>query len=305
MDTSNRVKKYSWWQRNQKRLTPYIFIAPFYILFLVFFVGPALFALILSFCKWTGIGPLQFVGFANFARMWSPTNKEFGKVMANMVVYCGATLALLAPASLVLALALNERSVRGKNLFRALYASPAVTSTIAVSLIFIVLYQERGGLLNQILGLFGIGPIPWLKSGQWSKVSVLGLGAWQFVGFHSIYFLAGLQTIPVALYEAAMIDGAGRWDSFWRITLPLMRPVLLFVGVISLIAAAQAFEAPQMLTGGGPLDSSLTIVQHIYFEGLLGNLRFGYASAVGVLLFVGTFTFSWLQTRALGMFQED
>ena len=298
-------KEYSWWERNQRRLTPYLFIAPFYIVFLVFFVGPAIFALILSFCKWTGIGPLEFVGIANYARMFAPINQEFRKVLVNMAVYCGVCLAILVPACLVLALALNERSVRGKNVFRALYCSPAVTSTVAISLIFIVLYQERGGLLNHVLGFVGIEPIPWLQSTQWSKVSVLGLGAWQFVGFHSIYFLAGLQGISVELHEAAMIDGANRWQGFWRITLPQLRPVLLFVSVIALIASAQTFEAPQMLTRGGPLDSSQSIVQHIYFEGLLGNLRFGYASAVGVLLFAGTFIFSWLQMRTFGIFRED
>ena len=292
----------SWWERNQRRLSPYIFIAPFYLLFVTFFLGPALFALYLSFQSWNGIDEIVFVGFSNFTELTK--DPAFLKALGNTAIYSGASLFIISPLSLILALVLNATFVRLKDLFRTVYFTPIVTSSIAISLVFLVLYNQRSGLLNQALGVLGVAPINWLGSQQWSKVAVLGLVTWRWAGFNAIYFLAGLQTIPETLYEAAMVDGANRWDTFWHITLPMLRPVTLFVAVIVLIGSAQIFEEPYMLTRGGPVDSSLSIANHLYRVGM-NYLRLGYASSIGFSLFAIIFLFSWLQMRLFGIFRED
>ncbi len=292
----------SWWERHQRRLSPYIFITPFYLLFVIFFLGPGLFALYLSFQSWNGIDEITSVGFSNFIELTK--DPAFLKALVNTAAYSGASLFIISPLSLILALALNATFVHLKDLFRTIYFTPIVTSSIAISLVFMVLYNQRSGLLNQALGVLGVEPINWLGSQQWSKLAVLGLVTWRWAGFNAIYFLAGLQTIPDTLYEAAMVDGANRWDTFWHITLPMLRPVVLFVAVIVLIGSAQIFEEPYMLTHGGPVDSSLSIANHLYRVGM-NYLRLGYASSIGFSLFAIIFIFSWLQMRLFGIFRED
>ncbi len=301
--TAVTVQRPSWWQRNQRRLAPYFFIAPFYILFIVFFLGPGVFALYLSLHSWNGIGPLKFVGLSNFKELLTDT--VFLKALRNTAFYSGTSLFVVTPISLLLAVALNARLVRFKDTLRTIYFTPIVTSSVAISIVFLVLYNQRSGLLNTVLGYLGIDPINWLGSRQWSKLAVLGLVTWRWAGFNAIYFLAGLQTIPQTLYEAAMVDGANRWQMFWEITIPTLRPVLLFVAVIVLIGSAQIFEEPYMLTNGGPVDSSLSIANYLYRVGLSQYLRFGYASAIGFVMFALIFFFSWLQMRSFGVFQED
>ncbi|MDI7277252.1 MAG: sugar ABC transporter permease [Anaerolineae bacterium] len=301
--TATTIHRPTWWQRNQRRLAPYFFIAPFYILFVVFFLGPGLFAFYLSLHSWNGIGPLRFVGIHNFTELLS--DAVFLKALRNTAFYSGTSLFVVTPISLLLAVALNARLVRFKDALRTIYFTPIVTSSVAISIVFLVLYNQRSGLLNTLLGYVGVGPINWLGSKQWSKFAVLGLVTWRWAGFNAIYFLAGLQTIPQALYEAAMVDGANRWQMFWEITIPMLRPVLLFVAVIVLIGSAQIFEEPYMLTSGGPVDSSLSIANYLYRVGLSQYLRFGYASAIGFVMFAIIFFFSWLQMRSFGIFQED
>jgi ABC-type sugar transport system permease subunit len=299
---SNLHQRGSWWERHQRTLSPYLFIAPFYILFFVFFLGPVLFAILLSFQSWNGIDPMHFVGLDNFSEL--ATDPVLRKTLVNTAVYSGASLFVISPLSFLLAVALNAGMVRGKGLLRTIYFTPIVTSSVAIAIVFLVLYNQRSGLFNQVLSALGSEPINWLGSRDWSKVAVLGLMTWRWMGFNAIYFLAGLQTIPVSLYEAAVVDGANQWQSFRHITIPMLRPVILFVAVIVLSGSAQIFEEPYMLTSGGPVDSSLSISNYLYRVGMQ-YLRLGYASSVGFLLFVIIFFFSWLQMRLFGVFQED
>jgi ABC-type sugar transport system permease subunit len=271
-------------------------------LFFVFFLGPVLFAILLSFQSWNGIDPMHFVGLDNFTEL--ATDPVLRKTLVNTAVYSGASLFVISPLSFLLAVALNAGMVRGKGLLRTIYFTPIVTSSVAIAIVFLVLYNQRSGLFNQVLSALGSEPINWLGSRDWSKVAVLGLMTWRWMGFNAIYFLAGLQTIPVSLYEAAVVDGANQWQSFRHITIPMLRPVILFVAVIVLIGSAQIFEEPYMLTSGGPVDSSLSISNYLYRVGMQ-YLRLGYASSVGFLLFVIIFFFSWLQMRLFGVFQED
>jgi ABC-type sugar transport system permease subunit len=301
--TATTIRRPTWWQRNQRRLAPYFFISPFYILFIIFFLGPGLFALYLSFHSWNGIDPLKFVGISNFGELL--TDAVFLTSLRNTAFYSGTSLFVVTPISLVLAVALNARLVRLKDTLRTVYFTPIVTSSVAISIVFLVLYNHRSGLLNTALGHLGLEPVNWLGSRQWSKFAVLGLVTWRWAGFNAIYFLAGLQTIPQTLYEAAMVDGANRWQTFWEITFPMLRPVMLFVAVIVLIGSAQIFEEPYMLTAGGPVNSSRSIAHYLYQVGLSQYLRFGYASAIGFVMFAIIFFFSWVQMRSFGIFQED
>jgi multiple sugar transport system permease protein len=301
---ATQAAKLSWWQRNQRRLAPYLFIAPFYILFLVFFLGPVLFAFYLSLFDWNGIDPMRWIGVGNFADLLH--DDVFLHALGNTATYGGAALFLIAPLALVLAVSLNSARVRGRELLRTVYFTPIVTSTVAISIVFLTLYSTRSGLINVALTSVGIPGINWLGSTDWIKLAVVGLVMWRTTGFQSIYFLAGLQNIPPSVTEAAMVDGATRWQLFWFVTLPLLRPIIVFVAVITLIGSAQIFDEPYMLTrgSGGPLDSALSLANYLYRSGLQ-YLKLGYASAIGVAIFAIVFFFAWLQIRLFGVFRED
>lgn len=291
-----------WWLRNQRKLAPYIFISPFYILFLIFFLGPILFAFVLSFFKWNGVGRMEFIGTTNFVRITE--HARLLEAMRNSLFYIVISLFINFGMALPLALILNSSLIRGRDIFRTLFFMPAVTSVIAISIVFLVVFNQQRGLLNQLLEMMGLAPVRWLESTQYARWSVSMLIAWEYVGFNSVYFLAALQTIPRELIEAATIDGAGRWQTFWRVTLPLLRPVMLFVGVTTIIGGAQIFNEPYMLTRGGPQNSTATVAIWLYNEGI-ANLKFGYASAIGVVMFVAIFALSMMQLRLFGIFRND
>jgi ABC-type sugar transport system permease subunit len=298
------LPKLSWWQRNQRRLAPYLFISPFYVLFLVFFLGPVLFAFYLSLQSWNGIDDMRWVGLGNFAEM--VRDEAFRRSLGNTAFYAAASLFVLAPLALLLAVALNSSLLRGRAIVRTVYFTPIVTSAVAMSIVFLTLYSKRAGLVNVALASFGAEPIDWLGDPDWIKVAVVVLVAWRSTGFHSVYFLAALQNTPQSIIEAAQVDGANRWQLFWNITLPMLRPIIIFVAVITLIGSAQIFDEPYMLTrgSGGPLDSALSLANYLYRSGLQ-YVRLGYASAVGVTIFALVFCLSWLQVRAFGVFRED
>ncbi len=291
-----------WWLRNQRKLAPYIFISPFYILFVVFFLGPILFAFVLSFFKWNGVGRMEFIGTTNFVRITE--HARLLEAMRNSLFYIVVSLFINFGMALPLALILNSSLIRGRDAFRTLFFMPAVTSVIAISIVFLVVFNQQRGLLNQLLEMMGLAPVRWLESTQYARWSVSMLIAWEYVGFNSVYFLAALQTIPRELIEAATIDGAGRWQTFWRVILPLLRPVMLFVGVTTIIGGAQIFNEPYMLTRGGPQNSTATVAIWLYNEGI-ANLKFGYASAIGVVMFAAIFALSMLQLRLFGIFRND
>jgi multiple sugar transport system permease protein len=297
-----RAAHVGWWARNQRHVAPYIFISPFYILFVLFLAGPAVFAFLLSFTAWNGVDVIRAVGLANYASLL--TDGSFGLSIANTLWYMFSSLFLVCPLALVLALVLNSGLVRGKWLFRTMYFIPAVTSVVAIAIMFLLLYDKDYGLINAGLQAVGLPTVDWLGDPTMAKIAVIGLIIWRWTGFIMIYFLAGLQAIPREMHEAAWVDGANRWQSFLHVTIPLLRPVILFVAVIVLIGSAQVFEEPYILTRGGPADATLSIVEYLYRQGF-EYLQLGYASAIGVALFVAIFALSLLQMRFLGAFRED
>jgi len=291
-----------WWTRNQRKIVPYIFISPFYVLFITFMLGPAIFAFFLSFNEWNGIDAMKLVGLGNYGELFQ--DATFQQTVMNTLWYSSASLFLVCPLALVLAAILNSPFVKYKSLFRALYFMPIITSVVVIAIMFILLYNRDYGLINATLRRFGIQPLDWLGSTDLSKIAVIGLITWRWMGHHAVFFLAGLQSIPRELYDAAMVDGATRGQSFLRITIPMLRPVILFVGVITLIGSVQIFEEPYILTAGGPADSSLSIANYLYRVGI-HYLRLGYGATVGFVLFGAILFFSILQMRLLGIFREE
>lgn len=290
----------------QDHYAPYFFISPFYILFAIFFLFPTLFALALGFFKWGALGTPEFFQLRNYERMFR--DPLFVKAVGNTIFYAGASLFVVAPLALLEAMALNSKRLRFKYLWRTLYFAPIVTSAVAISLVFRLLYNTDYGFINQLLLLLGGVPIPWMESQALTKTAVMGVVTWRWTGLLAIYFLAGLQSIPEELYEAAAIDGATGFRRFIHITLPLLRPVILFVAIIVLIGSFQIFDDPQILYGGttpgGPGNSAISLVQYLYNQGM-GQQLFGYASAVGVFLFAIIFILSLVQLRVFRGFSSD
>ena len=243
-----------------------------------------------------------FVLARNYGRLLS--DKVFAQAATNTAVYAVASLFIVIPLALVLAVLLNSKSLRFSSLWRAMYFTPVVTSTVAITLVFQILYNKNSGLLNAPLIYLGLEPINWLGDRSWIKVSIIILIIWRSTGLLTIYFLAGLQSIPEELYEAASIDGASMLQKFFRITIPMLRPIILFVSIIVLLSSIQIFDEPQILTRGGPANASMSVVQYLY-ERWFTRLRFGFASAVGTVLFATVFILSLLQLQWYGVFRKE
>jgi len=288
----------------QHKLAPYAFISPFYVLFGFFFLAPSLIALVLSLFRWDGINDPRFVLARNYGRLLS--DKVFAQAATNTAIYAIASLLIVLPLALVLAVLLNAKSLRFSNVWRAMYFTPVVTSTVAITLVFQILYNQDTGLLNAPLIYLGLEPIYWLGDRSWIKVAIIILIVWRSTGLLSIYFLAGLQSIPEELYEAASIDGASVLQKFFRITIPMLRPIILFVSIIVLLSSIQIFDEIHILTNGtgGPANASMSVVQYLYERGYT-RLRLGFASAVGTVLFATVFILSLLQLQWYGVFRKE
>jgi multiple sugar transport system permease protein/lactose/L-arabinose transport system permease protein len=279
----------------QDHYAPYFFISPFFILFTIFFLFPSLFAIGISFYKWKALGVPEFFGTRNFERLLTG-DPIFWQAVKNTLFYAAASLFIVAPLALLEALALNSKRLKFRTFWRAIYFAPIVTSTAAIAIVFRMLYNREFGFLNEFIMALGGMPVDWLGNRNVVKFSVMGVVLWRWTGLLAIYFLAGLQSIPDELYEAAAIDGATQRQRFFHITLPSLRPVMLFVAVIVSIGSIQIFDDPQILTQGGPANASLSVVQYLYTRGI-SDLLYGYASAVGVFLFVVIFILSMVQLR--------
>jgi multiple sugar transport system permease protein len=211
---------------------------------------------------------------------------------------------VVAPLALLQAMALNSKRLMFRTFWRMVYFSPIVTSTVAIAIVFQILYNREFGAINGFILSIGLAPVDWLGNPGTVKFAVMGVVLWRWTGLLAIYFLAGLQSIPEELHEAAAIDGANGWQRFFYVTLPMLRPVVLFVMVIVLIGSMQIFDDPQILTGGGPANASISVVQYLYSRGI-DRLEYGYAAAVGVFLFVVIFVLSLVQFRVFRGFRSD
>jgi multiple sugar transport system permease protein len=281
--------------RLRETLVAYAFLAPVILGFLVFVLGPAVAAIGLSFYNYDILTPARFAGWSNYLRF--VRDPRLPLIYWNTVVYVFWYVVLTTLIGLLLAVAAN-RAMRAvwRYLVRTSYFFPVLTSLASVSLVWQYLYSTDFGIINYYLGTLGVRRIPWLTSSQWAIISIILLGVWKNVGFNFILLVAGLQNIPRHLYEAAEIDGAGRWASFRYITIPSLTPVLFFVIVWGLINAFQIFDSPFILTTGGPGDASRTVVMYIYESGFR-FFQMGYASTIALSLFIIVVVLTLLQFR--------
>jgi multiple sugar transport system permease protein len=271
-------------ERQREALAGYLFILPTVLGYLIFILGPILAAFVLSFTNYDILSTPEFTGLDNFTRMFSDTRLRV--VYGNTFIFTFAAVFANVTLGLLLAVALNRRLPPTlRNIFRTAYFFPILVAMIYVSMIWQFWYSKDLGVINYYLGLVGLGPVPWLSSPQWALWSIVLVYIWKNVGFTMMTSLAGLQNIDQDFYEASSIDGAGPVRQFFNITLPLVSPVLLFNLIISFINAFQEFDSMVVLTGGGPGDSSRSIVYYIY-EQAFKSFDMGYASAVAITLFI-------------------
>ena len=290
----------------QRRLAPYFFISPFFIGYALFFIYPVVYAFYLSFFKQVGIGsPPSFVGVGNYVKLLS--DAKFVKAVFNTSYYAAGSVFIIVPAALALGLALNIRRLPVREFFRLFFFTPLITSGVVVAIIFSLVFNQPYGLINNyILEPLGLPKLGWLLNPVLVMPSIVLLGLWRYTGINALYFLAGLQTVPVEVQEAAAIDGANRWQVFRHVTLPMLRPVLLFVVIIAIIGSYNLFGEPYLLTGaeGGPNNAGLFMTMYLYLNGFR-YLKFGYAAAIGYALTIIILVLSLIQLRLLGAFRED
>jgi multiple sugar transport system permease protein len=288
-------------QRLRRALTGWAFSAPYTILFLVFMALPVVVSLVMSFTDLRSTdlrNPLavNFVGLDNYTRLFS--DDLFLHASLNTIVFVVIGVPLTIVLALAAATALNSGLLRFRALFRVGFYLPVVTSIVAVAVVWRFLLDPEVGLVNNVLRVVGIDGPSWLFDTKLALPSLIVMAAWRNFGFLMVIFLAGLQAIPGDLYEAATLDGAGRWQQFRNVTLPLLRPTLLFGGVVTGIGYLQFFEEPFVMTQGGPLSSTLSVSYHIYNQFGFGN--YGYAAAGSYVLFVAIVALSVIQFRFLG-----
>jgi len=290
----NTINKNEIWEKIKKYKIAYLWISPFFILFAIFGVFPIFYSFILAFFSWPGIGEWRFVAFGNFRLLFN--DNHFWQVLINNLVLWIIIIPTRTFLALILAVIFNSPQLKGIKIFRVIYILPFVTSIILISIIFRVLLTFRGGWVNVSLGILGIPSVNWLRDVRWTKISLSIVICWRTIGYYTIIMLAGLQRIPMDLYEAAIVDGANRIHSFFRITIPLMKPITLFVLIISTIEIFQIFEVAFVLTEGGPRYSSTTMTYLLWLEAFQYS-RMGYASSLAIIMFVIIVIVSFFQLR--------
>ncbi|MFW6163461.1 MAG: carbohydrate ABC transporter permease [Planctomycetota bacterium] len=292
--------------RWQHKYAPYLFVAPFIVVFCAFGLYPLVKSLVLSFYITSGPRSRVFVGLGNFAFLLR--DPDFLKAVRNTTVFALFSVFLQLPLSLGLALLLNKQWLRGRNVFRLVFFSPRLVGMVFVAVLFAVIFQPQFGLLNRVLhALVGLNlDTKWLDNAALVMPALVLTALWMYVGFNMIYFLAALQAVNQDLYDAAKMDGANAWQQFWHVTVPQIKPVAIFVVVLSTIGSFKLFELPYLMLGnsGGPENAGLTVVMYLYQNGFeTGDL--GYASAIGWALALGVLIISLIQMQVTGAWKRD
>src|SRR2546422_3217419 len=284
----------------RRRIAPALwFVAPALGLIGVFFLLPVVASLVLSFTDFdiyaiADARHLRLVGADNYAGLLR--DPRFWIALENTLYFVLVGGPLSVAVSLGAALLLNARLVRWKGLFRTIFFLPVVTTLVAVAVVWRSLYHPRHGVLNLVLGLVGLGPIDWLGDPRWAMPAIILLAVWKNFGFNMVIFLAGLQSIPERLYEAARLDGASAGQQFRYVTLPMLAPTFLFVAVVTTIGYFQLFAEPYVMTQGGPANSTLSVVLLMYEEGFRW-WNMGYGAAIAFVLFAIMLLVTLLQLR--------
>jgi multiple sugar transport system permease protein len=280
----------------RSRWSTFILLSPWIVTFIAFSLYPVGYSLYLSFTKYdplAGLAP-KFIGLSNYFEIVN--DPKFWQAVKNTVIFVVGTIPVTTAIAIVLAVFLNQK-IKFRSFFRASYFVPVMTSIVVISTIFTYIYSPYG-LLNSLLGLFGIQGQNWLLSTQFALPAIMAMMVWASFGYYTVLFLAGLQNIPEEIYESAAIDGANSIQTFFRVTLPLLRPMLIFALVINTIRSFQIFSQIFVMTQGGPLGSTRTIVYYLYNMGFQ-KFRMGYASGIAYLLFILILVFSVIQMKSL------
>lgn len=288
-----------------KEIAPYLFVLPFVISFLLFMLYPLVYAFLLSFRQMIPFtNYFEWVGLDNFLNIvYDPI---FLIALWNVARYTFWTCLILIPLPMLIAFIINGKEIKFKSLFRSLYFMPVLTSSVIAGIVFGQLFSaEPGGAFNQLLGVFGAEPIRWLNGASTGMFALVLIAVWRWIGVNMIYFLSGLNGISNELYESAAIDGATTWKKFRYITIPMLKPITIFVLTISITAGFSLFNESFVYWGvSSPNGIGATIVILIYRAGFLLN-DFGYASALGVTLFLIVLVVNLIQLKVMGLFKED
>ncbi|MCD4832611.1 MAG: sugar ABC transporter permease [Bacteroidales bacterium] len=262
----------------KNRILPYLMVSPYLIHLTLFIVFPVVFSLILTFHKWNIISSPEFVGFDNFLRLFQ--DRLFWKAIINTIVFLLVHIPLQIIVALALAYLLNKK-IFMRGFFRAAFFLPVVISGVVVTMLWQQLYSYDSGLLNRILINIGAGKVGWLSNQNLAMTSIAFMATWKNVGLYVILFLIGLQTVPKMYYEAADIEGASSWQKFRHITLPSINPTIFMVTILSTIGGFSLFIEPYIMTGGGPLNSTLSAMLYIYKQAF-EYYHMGYSATLGV-----------------------
>jgi len=292
------------WMRFKRRITPYLFISPFFIGFALFWIYPISYALWLSFYEQAGLlSDKVFIGLENYAHLW--LDGRFLRALFNTSYYASASVFIIVPLALFVALILDLDFVRYKHFFRLFFFTPMLTASVVTAIMFTLIFEKKYGLLNNVVLVpLGLPQLNWLLDPKLVMPAIILVGIWKWTGINALYFAAGLQNVSREAREAAKVDGANSLQIFWYITIPLLRPILLFVIVLAIIGSYQLFGEPYLLLGGGgPEDAGLFMTVYLYITGFR-HMEFGYASAIGYIMVVIILTLSLLQFKLFGGFEK-
>lgn len=300
-------------RRRKRQATPFlmrptvvaaVFLLPFVALFGLFRIWPVAHAVVMSFQEIESVGGArEWVGLDNYQRLFQ--DRTFFTALRNTALYTVGTVLILIPLPFVLAAVLKSRLVARQNFFRSTLFLPVLTSLVVVGVVFSLLLT-RDGLLNSFLSLFGVPRVGWLETRHLAVPALIIMATWRWTGINIIYFTTGLSNIPNELYEAASVDGAGPVRRFWHLSVPLSKPIILFVTVLTIFGGFQLFVEPLILwgTGGGPGQGGLSVVVHLYRTAFT-SFQLGYASAIGVVLALIIVLLSLLMLKLFGFFRKE
>lgn len=277
----------------KKKLIPYLLVSPYIIHFMIFVVFPVSFSIVLTFNKWNIIAPMEFIGLDNYFRLFQ--DKLFWKSILNTLIFLVIHIPLQIIVALFLAEVLNQK-LKLRGFFRAAFFLPVVVSGVVVTMLWQQLYGFDSGVINQLLVSVGLPKIGWLTDPNIAMPSIAVMATWKNVGLYIVLFLVGLQTVPVQYYEAADLEGATHWQKFWHITFPMINPTIFMVVILSTIGGFSLFIEPYIMTGGGPLNSTISAMLYIYKQGFF-YYHMGYASTLGVFFAIIILTVVIIQKR--------
>lgn len=294
-----REKKINW-----QLVAPYLFIAPFLLSFCIFTFYPFIKAIIMSFQEIHGLGNSEFIGLANYKRLLN--DSVFYKSLWNVIQYTFWTCIILIPIPMIIATIMNLKTTPFKSFFRSLYFMPVLTSAVVIGIVFKFTFSKQPtGVFNSLLGIFGVEPVNWLNGAGTGMFALVIIAVWRWLGVNMIYFLSGLQGIPIELYESADVDGANTFQKFKSITMPLLKPITIYVLTISILAGFSLFNESLVYwntTSPNNIGSTLVIMIYKY---AFGQGDFGYASAIAVMMFIIVMVLNAIQVKITGLFKEE